>query len=50
MTRQEVEHRIKRIPPDLPDLLFSDFGKCQSGRTLEIDIIGKGEGGERSQW
>ena len=50
VTRQEVQDRVKRIPPDLPNLLFGDFSKRQSSRTLEVDIIGKREGGERGQW
>lgn len=50
VTRQEVQYRIKRIPPDLPDLFLCNLGKRQSGRTLKIDIVGEGEGSERGQW
>lgn len=46
MAAQEEQDRIQRIPSYLPDLLFRNLRKRQSGGTLEVDIVAKREGGE----
>ncbi len=49
MASQEVQHGIQRISSDLAHLLLGDLGKCEGGGSLEVHIVGKREGGERSE-
>lgn len=49
VTRQEAQHRVERVPPDLPHFLLGDLGKCKRGRALQIDIVREGQRGQSGE-
>ena len=47
---EEEEDGVERVAADGADLLFSDLGKGECRATLEVDVVGKGECGQRGEW
>lgn len=43
VTSQQEEHRVQRIPANLPDLLFRDLCKRKRSRSLQVDVVREGE-------
>lgn len=46
MAPKQEQDRIQRVPPYLADFFFGDLRKCQSGGSLKVDIVAKGEGSQ----
>ena len=49
MTAEEEEDWIEGFTTDRSDFFLSDLGKCESGTSLEVNVVGKGECGQRGQ-
>lgn len=47
MATEEEEDGVERVAAYGADLLLSDFGECECGAPLKVDIVGKGECGQR---
>lgn len=43
MAAEEEQNWVQCIPPNLSYFFFSYFGECESGTSLEVDILGEGE-------
>ena len=39
MAAEEEEDGVERVPADGADLLLGDFGECEGGATLEVDVV-----------
>ena len=50
MAGEEEEDGVEGVAADGADLLFSDLGKGERRATLEVDVVGKGECGQRGEW
>ena len=50
MAREEEEDGVEGVAADRADLLFSDLGKGERRATLKVDVVGKGECGQRGEW
>lgn len=46
MTPQQEQHRVQRVPSHLSHFLFGDLCESERGGSLEVDVVGEGEGGE----
>ena len=47
MAAEEEEDGVERVPTDGTDLFLGDFGERERSATLEVDIVGKRECGQR---
>ena len=50
MTGEKEEYGIERVAADRTDFFLSDFSKCKRRAALEVDIVRKGECGQRGEW
>lgn len=41
MAAEEEENGVERIPTDRADFLLSDFGECECGAALEVNVVGE---------
>lgn len=44
MTIQQKQNRLERLARDFLDVLLGYFGECERGGTLQVDVVGVGEG------
>jgi len=49
MAAEEKEDWIEGFAADRPDLFLRDFCKCESGASLEVNVVGKRECCQRGQ-
>lgn len=50
MATKEEEDGIEGVTTDRADLLLGNLGESEGGAALQVDIVGKGECGQRGQW
>ena len=50
MAAEKEEDWIKGFTTDRSDFFLSDLGKCKSGASLEVNVVGKREGCQCGQW
>ena len=50
MAAEQEEDWIEGFAADGSDLFLCDFCKCESGASLEVNVVGKRECCQRGQW
>jgi len=50
MAGEEEKDRVECVAADRTDFFFGDLSKCKRRAALEVDIVGKGECGQRGKW
>ena len=50
MAAEKEQDWIEGFATDGSDLFLRNFGKCESGASLEVDVVGKRECCQRGQW